>query len=1016
MKRISKIIIAWVVFLAAVHTSLADELVPVGIKVKGNIKDKKGEAIIGGTVQVENTALGTISNIDGSFLLSNLPGNRTLRIKISYIGYKPIVREINSTKDFDLKDVILEEDALGLDEIVVIGYTQTKRNSRTGAISSIASTEISSTAATSFNEQIQGQAPGLIVSGTSGTPGSNVFIRLRGTTSINAGNDPLYIIDGVPFNSNSLQTISIGGQTINPLSDINPADIERVEILKDANATAVYGSRGANGVILVTTKRGQKGRKTQVALTAEYGLAKAAKLWDLATGPEHAQILNEAWINDGKNPALIPYRSKSAGGLGLPEEQQTYDRQKVAFRTAASQNYNLSISGGGERTSFYLGGEFSSQEAIVKTQDFERASFRFNLDHEINKRLSVSTSNLLSHTRRSLSRIANSPKGILQASVHHATLLNPYNEDGSYARYGIFDNIYALIDNNDHHAYGVRSINNVNLVWKVLNNLSFKSSASLDYNNYHEKRYFNTNLADGLPNGNATDATSVNYTLTAEQLLNYNIALSSSQYLTAFVGNSVQYNGYEVQSLTGSGFPSNEFKELSSAAITTASTSSSSSGLLSWFGGLNYSLLERYSVDVNFRADASSRFGTENRWGYFPSVGASWRISQERFLQAVKFVNELKLKGSLGWTGNQSVNDFASLGLWSGGGIYDDKSGLLHFQLANPKLKWETTRQWNVGLEGALFNNRLTFELNYYDKYTTDLLLAAPVPAKTGFSSVYSNIGEMSNRGVEFQITSQNIQSHNFEWSSSFNIAHNKNVIEKLPVSFSQYDRDWVRLEQGKPMYSFWLYKQLYVDPQTGNAVYEDVNKDQKITVADRQIVGDAWPDFTGGLRNSFRYKDFDLSFFFYFSVGNDVFNMNRFFQEHGGIRGTNWGLGKSQMRRWQKPGDVTDIPRASTLPNVDGSSNNGFQSSRFLEDGSFLRLRNLSVGYILPVTFSRRIGAEKIRLYFNATNLFTVTGYSGADPEGNTAADYSNGTVQGLDFAIPPQPRQFVFGVNLIL
>ena len=321
-----------------------------------------------------------------------------------------------------------------------------------------------------------------------------------------------------------------------------------------------------------------------------------------------------------------------------------------------------------------------------------------------------------------------------------------------------------------------------------------------------------------------------------------------------------------------------------------------------------------------------------------------------------------------------------------------------------------------MGVEASLLNGRLTFEFDYYNKYTYDLLLSTPIPGKTGFSSTYSNVGAMSNKGVEFQITSKNISTKDFEWTTSFNISHNANKIETLPVSFSQYDRDWVRLEEGKPMYSFWLYKQLYVDPETGNAVYDDVDKDGKITVADRQIVGDAWPDFTGGLNNTFRYKGFDLGLFFYFSVGNDVFNMNRFFQEHGGMRGTNWGLLASQMDRWQKPGDITDIPRPSTLPNPDGSYNNGFASSRFLEDGSFLRLRTLSFGYTLPQATVRRIGVENARAYVNVTNLFTITGYSGADPEGNTAADYTHGTVQGLDFAIPPQPRQIVFGLNLTL
>jgi TonB-linked SusC/RagA family outer membrane protein len=980
-------------------------------RIEGTVLDAlTHEPIIGATVSVPEKKSGTLTDYDGAFVIDaqNLP----TVLKVSFVGYRE--QQVDVYDNSEPVTIELTEVTDVLQEVVVVGYTQTKRSSRTGAITSVAAADFSATAAAGFNEKIQGQAPGLIVSGSQGTPGSAVFVRLRGTTSINAGNEPLYIIDGVPFNSNSLQTISNGGQSTNPLSDINASDIERIEILKDANATAVYGARGANGVILVTTKRGAKGRKTQVTLTAELGTAKAAKLWDLATGPEHAQILNEAWINDGGDPALVPYRPVSEGGLGTPEEQQTYDRQSVAFRTATSHNYSATVSGGNDRTSFFLGAEYTSQEAIIKTQDFSRYGFRFNLDHDINRKVSISTSNSISHTKRSLSRIANSPKGILQASVHHATLLSPYNEDGSYARYGIFDNIYSLIENSNHHTYGIRSLNNVALTWKILDNLSFKSSASIDYNNYREKRYFNTELADGQPDGNATDATSTYYTATAEQLLNYNLNIGRNQFLSAFLGNSVQYTSYRTQTLTASGFPSDEFQELSSAAITTASTSASSSSLVSWFGGVNYSLLDRYSFDANLRADASSRFGSDNRWGYFPSVGAAWRLSQESFLRRVKQVNELKLKASLGWTGNQNISDFASQGLWSGGGVYSDESGLLHTQLANPQLKWETTRQWNVGLEAAFFNNRLSLELNYYNKYTYDLLLENPIPAKTGFSSTYSNVGEMSNRGVEFQITGTLIQNKDWEWTSTFNISHNRNMIEYLPNSFSQYDRDWVRLEQGKPMYSFWLYKQLYVDPETGNAVYDDVNGDGKITTADRQICGDAWPDFTGGWRHTLRYKNWDASVFFYFSVGNDVFNMNRYFQEHGGIRGTNWGLAKSQMRRWTQPGDITDIPKASTLPNADGSYNNGFASSRFLEDGSFLRLRTASIGYTLPGSLTKKVGIEKARVYVNATNLFTITNYSGADPESNTAADYSGGTVQGLDFAVPPQPRQFVFGISL--
>ncbi len=983
--------------------------------VKGVVVDDRTKTpILGATVVLKSTTNGVATDEKGTFtFVTSKPLPITLAI--SLVGYK--TQEVDVYESDEPITVSLLEDFNLLNEVVVSGYTQTKKDARTSAISSIKADDIKQIAASGFNEQIQGQSAGLIVSTTSGTPGSNVFVRLRGTTSINAGNDPLYIVDGVPINSKPLQSIAIGGQTINPLSDLNPADVETIEILKDANATAVYGARGANGVILITTKRGRNSSKTRVSLNAEYGFAKAAKLWDLATGPDHAQILNEAWINDGKDPALVPYRSKASGGLGTPEEQQTYDRQSLIFRTAALQNYNVSVSGGDDRTNFYISGEYVSQEAIVKTQDFNRFAFRVNLDHKINKRFTVGTSNTLAHTDRSLSRTANSPKGILQASVHTATLLPIYKDDGSYAKYGIFDNAVALIENNNHNAIGLRSINNVYAKWNILENLSFKSSISADLNNYHEKRYFNTELADGQPNGNATDATTKEQTITAEQLLNYVATFDKKHFVAAFLGNSLQKTTWERESIEASGFPSDQFERISSAAVTSGSSNGSSNGLISYFGGANYSFDNKYSVDANLRADASSRFGKSNRWGYFPSLGASWKISEESFVKGkIPFLNDLKLKTSLGWTGNQNIDDFASLGLWSGGGNYDGSPGITHNQLSNPDLKWETTRQWNIGFEASLLKNKIDIELNYYNKYTYDLLLDIPIPAKTGFSSTIQNVGEMSNKGVELEITSRNVDNKIWSWTTSFNLSHNKNLIEKLPISFSQYSRDWVRLEEGYPMYSFWLYKQLYVDPQTGNAVYDDSRtKDGKITTDDRQIVGDAWPDFTGGLRNTFNYKNIDLALFFYFSVGNDVFNMNRFFQEHGGVRGTNWSLLKSQMDRWQQPGDITDVPKASTTTNADGSKNNDFQSSRFLEDGSFLRLRSLSVGYTFPKKLIAKAGITQLRVYANATNLWTLTGYSGADPEGNTAADQTNGTVQGLDFAIPPQPRQIVFGFNLV-
>lgn len=885
---------------------------------------------------------------------------------------------------------------------MVLGYQQLKRKDVTGAISQVSSKDIESISAASLSEKLQGQAPGVLIQASSGTPGSAVTVRLRGTTSINAGNDPLYIIDGVPLNSSSLQGLSQGSQTSNGIADINPDDIENIEVLKDAASTAIYGARGANGVILITTKHGKRNRKTQVNLKAEIGWAKAQHLWDILDGKTTAKLLNEQLRNDGQ---AAKYDENTPNNFIL---------QDAAFRTAALHNYSASVTGGNNRTNFFVGADYTNQEAIIETQDFRRVGFRFNLDHDINKRLKLSTSNALAYTRRSLSKVGDGPTSLLQPSVQNNPLNNPFNADGSYAYYGTFENFYAVKDNSDNHAYGLRSINNVNLTWKILQGLQFKTSASLDYNNYKEKRYFNTFMKDGASsNGQASNYNTTQYTITTEQLLNYNVTLASIHSLAAFFGNSVQYTGRERLSLEASGFPSNNLKEFSSAAVTKSSTSKTSHSLVSWFGGANYGLLDRYALEFNLRADASSRFGASNRWGYFPSFGASWRISKEKFLHNAKWLSDLKLKASLGWTGNQEIDDFASLGLWSGGGAYNGQSGLVQTQLANPDLKWETTRQFNIGFEASLLNERITLGFDYYSKYTTDLLLESTIPGKTGFSSIYNNIGEMSNRGVEFYLSSRNIWKKDFQWTTRFNISHNSNRIKKLVTPITQYNRDWVRLEEGSPLYSFWTYKELYVDPATGNSVYEDVNGDGKITTEDRQICGDAWPDFTGSLVNEFKYKGFDLSLNLYFSVGNDVLNLWRFFMEHGGVYGSNRSLLESQLNRWQQPGDIATLPRLTTSTNPDGGKNYGFQSSRYIENGSFLRLRSLSFGYTLPRALVRRASLENARFYLNITNVFTITKYSGADPEGNVGLAEWN-SIQGLDFGLPPQPRQFIFGVNL--
>nr|WP_084407040.1 TonB-dependent receptor [Pedobacter panaciterrae] len=981
--------------------------------LKGKVVDANTkESLPGALVQIDGVTNQTQTDSNGEFILvtgQSFP----YTIIVSYIGYEKSVVKVDGSPF----TVELKEDNRKLNEIVVVGYSQKKRSNITSAITEVKGDKLANNSGTSFTEKLQGLAPGLQISSASGVEGGAALVRLRGATSINANNDPLYIIDGVFINSQSLQSVGAGGQTSNPLADINPADIESLEILKDANATAIYGSRGANGVIIITTKRGKKGKKTEINFNSNFGIATVPKIWDLVSGPEHALILNEQWINDGGAFEARPYRPTSEGGQGNPEDQGTYDRLGIIFRTANQTVNNLSITGGDNNTSFYVSGEITKSPSILKLQDFNRTSFRTNLDHNITKTLQIGTSLSYSNINRRIVPTGDTG-GITNTGLHTPTLTPIFNADGSYNRAERFNNPYVLLENSNSHAYTKRFIGNGFVKWDILKNLSFKSSFSLDDNSYNEVIYYNANLNEGRSaNGSATTALTSERIWIAEQLLSYIPVSNNEHFLSFFLGNTLQKNEFNRSTINGTNFPSTQFSSISSAAITTGSTTGIlPSALISYFGGLNYSYKDRYILDANLRTDASSRFGANNRWATFPSVGLAWRVSKEDFFKdRFSFVDDVLIKSSLGWSGNQGIPDFASLGLWTGGNNYLGSPGVSPSQLGNEDLKWETTRQWNIGLETSFLKKRLSLSLDFYNKYTTDLLLQVPVPAKTGFSSVFQNLGEMSNKGFEVQVNTVNIQTKDFQWSTTFNVSHNKNKIEKLKKAFTQYNRDWVRLEEGYPLYSFWLYKQLYVDPQTGNAVYDDSRtKDGKITVDDRQIVGDAWPAYQGGFNNTLRYKGIDFSFYFYFSQGNKVFNMNRYFQEHAGSRGTSWSMLQSMMDRWQKPGDITDIPRVTTKANSDGSFNHNYESSRFLEDGSFIRLKSVSLGYTLPQSIiAKQKVLKKLKLYTNVTNLLTFTKYSGPDPEVNVAQRQAGATVQGLDFSMPPHPRTIQFGIN---
>jgi TonB-linked SusC/RagA family outer membrane protein len=983
-----------------------------GYDLKGQVKDSKGETLPGINVIVDGTIRGTVTGLDGTFSI-HLLGDES--ITISGIGY---ISQKKQLKNESFLEFILKEDEQVLGEVLVVAYGTTERKSLTGSITKVDPKEVSQIAVGSLDAQLQGKVAGVQISSSTGIPGETSNVRVRGVTSINADNDPLYVIDGVFINSSSLQTVSTGGKASSPIADINPNDIESIEVLKDAEASALYGSRGANGVILVTTKRGTYNQKPKIQFNTSHGQTEALKLWDLTTGPEHATLVNEWWINTGQdNPSLNrtsanrPYRPVSEGGRGLPEEQQTYDRLGELFRVGQVHNYDLSISGGSNSTRYFFGGGFTSQDAIIKPIEFNRGSFRFNLDQDLSDRLRIGINNSLSRTFRNQGRAGDGPRGgLLQAALHTPTVSSPTNGEGELVGRAGFDNLTLLINNYDVSSVSLRYIGNLYAEYEITPDLKFKTSIGADYNNYDESEYWNTFLIEGGNGGLGTSSIGQMTSLINEQVLSYKKAVSQDHTIGFLLGNTLQSETYSRTYAEGRGFPNNEFKMISAAATTFASQSWTRSTLVSFFSRADYSFKHKLLIDLSLRADGSSKFGSSNKWGYFPAVGAAWRLKEEKFLKESDLVSDLKIKGSYGILGNQNgIGNFASQGLWSGGSSYQNAPGIAPQQLGNEGLKWERTRQINFGVELGLFNDRLGVELNLYDKYTSDALLRLPLPGTTGFSSYWSNSAEISNKGVELDLTGVILEKGGLSWSAGFNIASNKNRIEKLASPLRYGSRDLILLQEGSPMYSFWVYNQLYVDPQTGNAVYEDVNADGKITVDDRKIVGDLWPDFFGGLTSRLAYKGFDLDVFFAFQEGNLIYNHNAFFGGAGGARDEARIIFADNLRRWQKPGDITDVPRS------DGININNYRdgTGRFLEDGSFIRLRSLNLGYTLPTSVVDKVNIERVRFFFSGTNLFLWTKYSGADPEASSSSDQNS---QGIDLGTPPQPRTLQLGVNITL
>ncbi|GGG54924.1 SusC/RagA family TonB-linked outer membrane protein [Bizionia arctica] len=961
--------------------------------LKGTVLDEAGIPLIGATIIAKGTTVGVSTDFDGNFEL--LVPEGTITLVVSYIGY--ITQEINIAGKTTI-DIKMVADDTALNEIVIIGYGSEKKALLTESVSFISSEQIKDLHVSSVDGILQGQTSGVQVMQNSGTPGGEMSVRIRGLSSITGSNQPLYIIDGIPVTTGDFGQIGYSGQGSSALTDLNPGDIESISVLKDASATAIYGARATNGIVLITTKRGSN-QETVVNVNISSGMQQA---WN------QIEMLDaQQWME---------YRNDLAGTTVFTQEDMdnnTIDTnwQDVIFRTAPVNSFEISAVGGSEKTKFFMGGTLFDQEGILIGTDYTRLNARVNVDHKISEVVTIGTSIGMTYSKTNRVESDQTLHGPLPNGLSTPAIFPVYNPDGSYNQDGPYANPVSIANEAINENFSYRTNSNVYADFKIIDNLIFSTKWGVDFLNFREHAYESTQTVQGAKyNGLGFEAYSNVLNVVSNNLLTYKINLNKNK-LEGLLGYSFESYEYRSSFIRGQDYADDDLEYLNSAAtIVSASASALDSGLESVFGRVNYNYDEKYIFTFTGRFDSSTKFGDNNRTGFFPAGSVAWRVIEEGFMKNLNVVSDLKLRVSYGLTGNDDISPFLYSELY-GNTSYGGQPAIYPSNIPNPDLKWESTAQFNVGINLGFFDNRLTLTADYYNKQTNDLLLSRPLPASSGFSSITENVGKVENQGIELSIESQNFIGENFTWSTQFNISGNRNKVLELynGQAIDDIGRGGNRIMEGEPIGIFYSYNSLGVDPSTGDIVYEDTNFDGVITSEDRTIVGNPHPDFIAGLTNSFSYKGLDLLIFFQASYGNDVFNGSRLFLES--LQGGDNQV-EAVINRWQQPGDITDIPRATTDPVA--SAQNKRVSSRFIEDGSYLRLKNITLGYTISKDFLRRSMFESVRVYLSATNLMTFTKYSGLDPEVNYRGD--DNAVIGTDFFTYPQAQTLTIGVNIKL
>ncbi|HYF32854.1 MAG TPA: TonB-dependent receptor [Chitinophagaceae bacterium] len=1010
-----KLLLLWVGCLL-----LSAQLLAQDRTITGKVTDDKGSPVQNASVVIKGSTTGTTTDVNGDFSL-RVPASARA-IVISSVGMAQQEIALGNRTTFS---VTLRVDERDMQEVVVVGYQQRRKRDEAGAISSVRGDDIENLPNPSLDKALQGRAAGVVVQANNGIPGGAINVRIRGTGSFLAGNQPLYIVDGVQMNTRDDASFTQS----NPLAFLNPNDIESIDILKDAASAAIYGAQASNGVVIITTKKGKAG-KTKFQFNTYAGIAQPLRMLDILNAQEYAQLRVEAYMNSGPTvtpivakrsfllnevrittPATITDKQLDSIIAGLP----TYDWQDAAFQNGLIQNYELSASGGNDRTTFRLSASYNLQEAVVTKADFKRGTVKFDLSNKATDRLTINTSLNLSNFQQNLpfaveGSFLGSPAFAASTQLPTSPIYNP---DGTFAGIppnnlpGILNqNVIAVAEFNTGYQRTNQAVGNISLDYKLRPWLTFRSFFGLDYRLVQGKLFRDPRTPDAfVRKGLGQVQSNWNTNILTTQTLNFNHSFAEKHRLDGLVGFEYRSENNEGISASGDGFPTFQFTTLNTAAnpvgVGEFWTGFRRMGV---FGTVNYNFDSRFIVSGILRYDGSSRFGADNRFGVFPSIKLAWNISNEQFLANQNWLNNLKLRLSWGRTGNDQIGNFDALGLYSGGLVYNNSGGITFSQLANPSLKWEKNQTTNVGIDFGILNNRINGSVELYQKLTKDLLLTQQVQWTTGFSGFTQNVGSIENKGIEVTLGGTLLKSRardGFNWNVNFVFAYNDNRVKSLYNGLQEIPGD-PATRVGRRLGSIFTQKYAGVNPATGRPMWYDTlgNLTYQVQARDRVYIGDQQPEYSGGLSNTLTFKGFTLDVFFQYEYGRLAQDQQVNFLTENISR-----LNAVQDvfdKRWTTPGQLTAFPRQNSV-GTEAKGSGALSGSRTWFKADYIRLKNVTLSYDVPTSISGRLRLSNARLYVQATNIWTHSDWYGYDVE-----------FLGSGTGIIPQSKNVTVGLQL--